>query len=59
MTQTINIEPNWPGLRRWAEHVAATDLAAAKRVAAEMGREAPDLSEFERNEGGTDGCADA
>lgn len=40
---TISAEPDWAAMRGWVEHVARTDPAAARRIAAAMGGEAPDL----------------
>lgn len=39
--QTIDITPNWAGMRAWVLHVAKTDPMLARKIASEMGREAP------------------
>lgn len=39
---TITVEPDWGGLRRWLlEAVFPTDPVTARKIAAEMGSEAP------------------
>lgn len=40
---TINVEPNWDGMRTWVLHIYKTDPMLARKIAADMGREAPDL----------------
>jgi hypothetical protein len=40
-TESINIEPDWDGMRRWVLTVFKTDPATACKIAAEMGAEAP------------------
>lgn len=37
--QTINIEPNWSGMRRWIAHVFKTDPELARKLNSEMGCE--------------------
>jgi hypothetical protein len=39
MPKTVNIEPNWAGMRRWVLSVARTDMAAAVKVNASLGCE--------------------
>lgn len=39
----INLEPNWDGVRAWVLHVHKTDPMLARKLASEMGREAPEL----------------
>lgn len=44
MPETINLEPNWEGMRRWVINMAKSDPVKAKEIADAMGREAPELS---------------
>jgi hypothetical protein len=39
--ETIDITPDWSGMRRFVIHVARTDLDAAQKIAAELRGEAP------------------
>lgn len=39
--ETIDLTPNWDGMRRWVLHVFRTDPSTARRIAADMGSEAP------------------
>lgn len=49
MAQTINLEPNWAGVRRWLlEAVAPFDEAKARELAESLGCEAPPSDELER-----------
>lgn len=41
--ETVDVTPNWEGLRRFVLHVFRTDPKTARKIAAEMGCEAPDL----------------
>lgn len=52
MPKTIDITPNWDGLRRWVRHVFRTDPDLARRIARDMGSEAPDFSDLEEKTGG-------
>ncbi len=47
MTESINLEPNWEGMRAWVLNVYKTDPATARKIAADMGSEAPELPEDE------------
>lgn len=42
MPRSINLEPNWDGMRRWVRNIARTDLPLAHEIASNMGDEAPD-----------------
>lgn len=42
-TRTINITPNWEGMRKWVLHVYESDPETAREIAKAMGCEAPDL----------------
>lgn len=42
---TIDITPNWSSMRRFVLHVFKTDPKLARKLAAEMGVEAPELPE--------------
>ena len=37
--ETVNIEPNWEGMRAWILNIARTDIATALKINAEMGSE--------------------
>lgn len=41
MARTVTVEPHWPSVRAYVRELAKTDRAAALRVAAAMGSEAP------------------
>lgn len=41
--RTIDITPDWEGMRRFVLHIFRTDPKTARKIAAEMGCEAPDL----------------
>lgn len=41
--RSISLEPNWEGMRKWVLHVHRTDPELARRIAMDMGREAPEL----------------
>jgi hypothetical protein len=45
--ETVNVEPNWDGMRRFVQNIAKTDPATARKIAAEMGDEAPYLDPCE------------
>lgn len=38
--RTIDVTPNWPGMRAWIKYVAKTDAAAAYKINEAMGCEA-------------------
>jgi hypothetical protein len=40
MTETITLEPHWPGMRAYVKHVARTDPETARLIGESMGREA-------------------
>ncbi len=42
---TINIEPDWDGMRRWVLVVFKTDPELARHIASKMGSEAPEFPE--------------
>lgn len=44
MGTTINLEPNWQGMRAWVRHVAHTEPQTALAINAAMGSEAADLT---------------
>lgn len=46
MAESINLEPDWEGMRRWVLHVAETDPEQAALIAGEMGSEAPPMCEW-------------
>lgn len=39
--ETVNLEPNWEGMRAWVLNMAQTDPQKAQEIAREMGNEAP------------------
>lgn len=39
----IVVEPDWRGMRRWVLALYMTDPEQAKKIAAEMGSEAPEF----------------
>lgn len=49
--ETVNLTPNWAGMRAWLLNVARTDLQTAERIAAEMGSEAPSIGELRKAAG--------
>jgi hypothetical protein len=48
--QTIDITPNWASMRRFVLHVFRTDPVTARKIAAEMGSEAPELPDTDRKD---------
>lgn len=49
--RTINLEPDWDGMRHWVQHVHKTDPETAIRIAMQMGREAPELPDNDHGDG--------
>lgn len=47
MAESIDVTPNWPRMREWVQHVYKTDPETARKIAAGMGEEAPELPEQE------------
>lgn len=47
--ESINVEPNWEGMRAWVLNIAKSDPELAKKIIAEMGAEAPDELEVDFN----------
>lgn len=44
--QTVNIEPDWEGMRRWVEALKQTDPETAAKIEEAMGNEAPSAQHY-------------